>query len=81
MAIILAIQEAASAIVSGSGNFSKTAETVKKLRSLLDPESGEAETSAAEATKKLLEQEFNKGPMLVQRLDYAQDKRRRKRRQ
>lgn len=53
---------------------------MKRYRSALFPEFGEETERSAEKTKKLLEKEFNRGPMQVQALDYSTRRKKKKRR-
>lgn len=80
VAIVQAIQEAASAIVNGEGKFTKSADTIKKIQSMLFPEFGEELEEKARRSEELLQKEFDRGPLKVQRLDYSIDRRRKKRR-
>jgi hypothetical protein len=79
VAIVTAIQSVAQAVVSGEANFSKTSDTVRRVRGLLFPEIAEDTEQKASRTKELIEKEMSKGPMQVQRLDYGTTKRKKKR--
>lgn len=79
VAIVQAIQEAAGAIVNGEGKFTKSAETIKKIQGILYPELGEEVEEKAKRSEELLQKEFDRGPLKVQRLDYSIDRRRKKR--
>lgn len=80
VAIVQAIQEAAATIVTGEGKFNKSSETIKKIREILFPEIAEDLEDKAKRSEELLQREFSKGPLQVQRLDYSTDRKRKKRR-
>lgn len=80
LAIVHAIQEAAKVIASGSGGFDNSARTLKTLRGYMFPEYAEALEEKAARSQELLEKEHARGPMKVQRLDYATDKKKKRRR-
>lgn len=80
MIIVQAIQEAAAGIITGEGKFSRTSDSVKKLNAMLFPETQEEILEKAKRSQKLLEREFSQGPLKVQRLDYGEGKRGKKRR-
>ena len=79
VAIVQAIQEAAGAIVNGEGKFTRSSDTIKKIQSILFPEIGEELEEKAKRSEELLQKEFDRGPLKVQRLDYSIDRRRKKR--
>jgi hypothetical protein len=70
MAIIVAIQEAASVVAGRGSDYSKTSKLVRKVRDLYFPEIAEETEEKAGRVEALVKGELDKGPMKVQRLDY-----------
>lgn len=77
--IVNAIVEAAKVIREGGG-FNGTNDALKAYKNALFPEIGQELARTAAETEKLLEKEFERGPMQVEALDYSLRKGRKKRR-